>query len=99
MTAPDRIAIKLTNGYETNWWGVVTDPFDENGVEYVRADLARTTSLAEALAVPEELAKQIIDRAIERLRALPNHAGRPAWDANVAEEIRAVLRAIGEGKA
>ena len=36
--APKRISVKRTQGYESNWWGVVTDPFDESGVEYVRAD-------------------------------------------------------------
>ena len=96
MTAPDRIYRGVTIGGRVVYQDTL--PSADQLVWPWEAYI-RTTSLAEALAVPEELAKQIIDRAIERLRALPNHAGRPAWDAIVAEEIRAVPRAIGEGKA
>ena len=37
--APERIALKLTEGYEVNWWGEITDLYDDEGVEYIRADL------------------------------------------------------------
>jgi len=37
--APKNVFVKMTEGYESNWWGVVTHPYDEDGVEYVRADL------------------------------------------------------------
>lgn len=47
-----------------------------------------------AVTVWEDVAKAAIDRAIARLQALPNHAGRPAWDAIVAEEIRAALEPV-----
>ena len=37
--APKNVFVKMTEGYESNWWGVVTHPYDEDGVEYIRADL------------------------------------------------------------
>lgn len=54
MTAPDHVSIKQTEGYEYNWWGVVTDEFDEDGTKYIRADLhaalqAENERLREAL--------------------------------------------------
>jgi len=36
--APERVYVKLTEGYEHNWYGVVTDECDD-AAEYVRADL------------------------------------------------------------
>lgn len=52
--APERVGVKRTDGYEYNWWGVLTNIFDEDAVEYVRADIADekiadlTRELAEA---------------------------------------------------
>jgi hypothetical protein len=40
---------------------------------------------------PVDVSSLAIDRAIERLKALPDYAGRPAWDKIVAEEIAAAL--------
>jgi uncharacterized protein YbjQ (UPF0145 family) len=45
-------------------------------------------------ALVERLAKQAIDNSITRLRALHDYAGRPAWDAVVADEIGKVLDAL-----
>lgn len=38
----------MTEGHETNWWGVVTHQYDENGVEYVRKNLSYTRAGMEA---------------------------------------------------
>ena len=46
--APKNVFVKMTEGYESNWWGVVTHPYDEDGVEYVRADLVEA-KLAKAV--------------------------------------------------
>lgn len=39
--APEEIGVKLTEGYEFNWWGVVTDASDEEAVVYVREDTSK----------------------------------------------------------
>ena len=54
--APERIGLKLSEGYEHNDYSVVTYHFDEEGVEYVRADL-----YAAAQARIEALEAQIAD--------------------------------------
>jgi len=53
--APKNVFVKMTEGYESNWWGVVTHPYDEDGVEYVRADLVEA-KLAKAVEALREIA-------------------------------------------
>jgi hypothetical protein len=47
MSAPERVAVKMTTGYETNYWGVLTHEHDEEGVVYVREDILAAAILAE----------------------------------------------------
>lgn len=47
MSAPERVAVKRTTGFERNYWGVLTHEFDEEGVVYVREDLLDAAILAE----------------------------------------------------
>lgn len=46
--APKEVAIKLTTGYETNWYGVVADPTDEapSTTIYTRTDIAEAAERA-----------------------------------------------------
>ena len=53
--APKNVFVKMTEGYESNWWGVVTHPHDEDGVEYVRADLVEA-KLAKAVQALDRIA-------------------------------------------
>jgi hypothetical protein len=64
--APKYAHIKRTSGYEANWWGTVTDEFDELAVEYIRADILE--------AKDDEIAwlREALER-IERLAGLVAH--------------------------
>jgi hypothetical protein len=53
--APKNVFVKMTEDYESNWWGVVTHPYDEDGVEYVRADLVEA-KLAKAVQALDRIA-------------------------------------------
>jgi hypothetical protein len=82
--APKNVFVKMTEGYESNWWGVVTHPYDEDGVEYVRADLveAKLAKAMEALntaanwidycagMMPDPLAKATIRSWADQARTI-----------------------------
>jgi cell pole-organizing protein PopZ len=55
--APKYAHIKRTSGYEANWWGTVTDEFDELAVEYIRADVAEAEKRAAVAAAYEKAAQ------------------------------------------
>ena len=92
-TAPERVSVKQTEGYEHNWWGVLTHVYDEEGVEYIRADLHRAEVDALVAAAYEDAATTYED-------------GFPAWDvfggatrairAHTPADARAALRAHTE---
>lgn len=72
--APKEVHIKQTTGYAHNWWGVVTDPVDDDGVAYVRADLvpvpapavpdAKPVAWVERLALDALMSKEADDRLV-----------------------------------
>ena len=76
--APERTALKKTEGYEHNWWGVVTHEYDDDGVEYIRKDVHR--------AEVESAAERALDGAARRLQELSVR-----FDYNLDDEIQAIL--------
>ena len=115
MTTPDRIAVYWTAADEDTMPArlMAQTPrspiFDEDlpksqRIEYVRADLTRTTPLAEALAVVLEAMKdgEVWGRAVNAAMPIINADLNPiAWlpVTETRKALDAALRAIGEGKA
>ena len=97
MTEPDRIWIN------DKWEAYLRPTFDGDTSGYVRADLARPTPLAEALAVPEIKALVEALRVIASAKDLeaPSEYNR-GWNTSrsrLRDVARAAIRAIGEGRA
>ena len=98
MTEPDRIWIN------DKWEAYLRPTFDGDTSGYVRADLARTTTLArpaplaEALAVPEIAA--LVSKEAATAREVFEDYGSKAKEAidYMEQLLLAALRAIGEGK-
>lgn len=85
--APETVCVKLTDGYEHNWWGVVTDDFDEDGVSYIRADLAR----------PSQAGDERVARLEATLREIAAMA-TPSANATVRRMEAAALAAMDTPK-
>lgn len=89
MTAPDRIIADC--GFVPAENAVATFASWDKLTEYVRADLARPTPLAEALAAAQAY--------IEDLEAHEGAEGFSTSTAKLGAAYYAALRAIGENKA
>lgn len=51
--APKTVGVKKTEGYEHNYWGVLTHAFDEDAVEYIRTDEASALLAAKDARIAE----------------------------------------------
>jgi hypothetical protein len=69
----------------------VVGPTNEEAFQRVAARLSARPALPDDVG---ELAKQIVDRTIQRLRDLHDYAARPAWDEVIAEELSDALEAF-----
>lgn len=71
--APERVGVKMTDGYERNCWGVLTHIYDDDAVQYVRADIA-AAELAEARNNALEEADGVIAKALGEGSCIPAKA-------------------------
>lgn len=65
--------------------------FGTRGYDAVKTmiDQLRTGQL---VAVSDDAIERVVDRTIIRLRALPDYAGRPAWEDVIREELIAAMK-------
>lgn len=74
MTAPDEIHIKPNDGYENKWVRPeFTDPFDEDGTEYIRADLHQSALADRDATIARLQARLDAGPTVERLRELADY--------------------------
>jgi hypothetical protein len=85
MTAPERICLLPDDGW--SWVKGPKPPYEENAIEYVRADLHAAT-------------KAQLAKAVEALRACRATFIRCQWDEKsvAVESINAVLSEIEKGE-
>lgn len=95
MTAPDRIIADC--GFVPAENAVATFASWDKLTEYVRADLARTTPLAEALAV---ISAKLEEEHRLHIMALGRDPDKYSSQFSLAlDKLKSALRAIGEGRA
>ncbi len=98
--APPAGASDMGRAFEQAGWEAVAQIARDRGDNATAEEAERNAAqplLPRAPAMAGEVerhAKEVIDRAISRLQALPDYAGRPAWDKVVAEELRAAITAL-----
>lgn len=99
--APERVSVKQNSGYEINSWDIVTHPFDERGVEYIRADIhdeaisaIETRVWNEAIeAAAVRMHKLLADCAEANKAVHPSYArDMEEWADDALTEIRALRR-------
>lgn len=89
--APERIGLKLTDGYAHNWYGVLTDYTDEDSVEYIRADLV-SHEVQKAYASAMNAEYKIREDAFNAYRlALDNVTSRAQTYENIADNLARLL--------
>lgn len=93
--APERVFVTLTDGYEHNWWGVVTHELDDDAVEYVRADLL---TAAEKRADAAEAENKRLREALEGLLEAHESGWPDKQDWGAGDRARATLAASTEGR-
>lgn len=72
--APKSVGVKMTTGYATNYWGVLTHVFDDGAVEYIRADLADAEIESLRLSLSEARATGRREGLSEAARIADEHA-------------------------